>query len=80
MHQVPVSGRSVSTGVDLSYPVTIRRPVTLRGGPGLPRRSRVGKEAELKVREASTRHLSATFIEMFWMCGPKVDSLLTAEG
>ncbi len=48
MHQVPVSGRSVSTWVDLSCPVTIRRPVTLRGGPRLPGRSRVGKEAELQ--------------------------------
>ncbi len=48
MHQVPVSGRSVSTGVDLSCPVTIHRPVNLRGGPRLPGRSRVGKEAELQ--------------------------------
>ncbi len=63
-----------------------------RCGPRLPRRSRVGKEAEqqgfvgfhqlvlspphaFKMREASTRHQAATFVEMFWMCGPKVNSL-----
>ncbi len=62
-----------------------------RGDPRFPRRSCVGEEAELQgfvdfyqlvlsppprlVREASIRHLAATFVEMFWMCGPKVNSL-----
>ncbi len=33
----------------------------------------------LEVRKASTRHLTAAFVEMLWMCGPKVSGLAQCD-
>ncbi len=64
---------------------TLQLLYSRRGNPRLPRWSRVGKQAGLQsfvyfhqldfeVREASSRHLAVAFVEMLWMCGPKINS------